>query len=77
LHIAAAGHPLLWNRGEDEPERGLSMNLVWLIVGVGIFGLIATRMARRPERGGQSDLGFVSQRWVAEHRVSHTSDQHR
>jgi hypothetical protein len=77
LHIAAAAHPLLSNRGEDEPERGLSMNLVWLIVGVGIFGLIARRMARRPESGGQSDLGSVSQRWVAEHRVSHMSDQHR
>ena len=49
------------------------MNLVWLMVGIGIFGVVTWRLAR--ERGGVSDLGFVSHRWMAEHRASQMSDR--
>jgi hypothetical protein len=51
------------------------MNLVWLVVGVGVLGIVAWQVTRRLERGGLSELGFVSERWVAEHRASHMSDQ--
>ena len=51
------------------------MNLVWLVVGIGIIGIVARQITRRPERGGGSDLGFVSHRWMAEHRASQTSDR--
>ena len=51
------------------------MNLVWLAVGIGIFGIVAWQMTRRSEHGGLSDLGFVSHRWIAEHRASQVSDQ--
>ena len=52
------------------------MTLVGVIVGIGIVGIVAKWMAWRAERGGQPDLGFVSQRWIAEHRSSHMSGPH-
>jgi hypothetical protein len=52
------------------------MSLVWLVVGVAIFAIVVRQMARRHERGRQSDLGFVSHSWLAEHRVSQMSDRH-
>jgi hypothetical protein len=51
------------------------MNLVWLVVGIGIFGMVVRQITRRAERGGVSDLGFVSHRWMAEHRASQMSDR--
>jgi hypothetical protein len=53
------------------------MNVVWIIVGVGIVGFLAKRIAWSGKRAGQSDLGFVSQQWLAEHRLSHISDPQR
>jgi len=51
------------------------MTLVWLVVGIGVCGIVARRMTRRLERGGLSDLGFVSHQWLAEHRASAMSDR--
>jgi hypothetical protein len=51
------------------------MNLVWLVVGIGICGIVARRLTRRPGRGGSSDLGFVSHHWLAEHRASAIGDR--
>jgi hypothetical protein len=53
------------------------MNVVWIIVGVGIVGFLAKRIAWSGRRDGQSDLGFVSQQWLAEHRLSQISDPQR
>jgi len=52
------------------------MTLVGVIVGSAIVGILAKWMTWRAERGGQQDLGFVSQRWIAEHRASHLSGPH-
>ena len=49
------------------------MILVGVIVGIGVVGILAKWMGWRAERGSQQDLGFVSQRWIAEHRASHMS----
>ena len=61
---------------ETKNER-VSMNVVWIIVGVGIVGFLAKWIAWSGTRGGQSDLGFVSQQWLAEHRLSQISDPQR
>jgi hypothetical protein len=75
--MLAAADPVLSNRGEEEEERGLSMNALWIVVCVGIFGVLAKRAAWADERGRQSDLGFVSHQWLAEHRLSQLSDPQR
>jgi hypothetical protein len=48
----------------------LSMTVVWILIGIGIAGLLAKRAGWLRERGGQSDLGVVSDQWLAEHRLS-------
>jgi hypothetical protein len=74
-HILAAADPLLSNRGEEEPEPEVSMNFVWIVVGVVIFGVLAKWTGWRRERGRQSNLGFVSEQWLVEHRFSQISDR--
>jgi hypothetical protein len=75
--MLAAADPILSNRGEEEEERDLSMNALWIVVGIGIFGVLAKRVAWAYERGRQSALGFVSHQWLAEHRLSQLSDPQR
>jgi hypothetical protein len=53
------------------------MNLAWVVVGIGAVVVFARRMARLHVRSGEPDLGFVSHRWIAEHRHSQTFDQHQ
>ena len=67
-HRLTAANPLLSNRGEDEQERDLSMNVGWIVVGMVIVGVLATRIVWLHERW-ESDLGFVSRQWLAEHRL--------
>ena len=52
------------------------MNTVWMIVGLGVFGAIAA-VVRWRGGGRQTDLGFVSQQWVAENRMSQQHDPRR
>jgi len=52
------------------------MNLILIAVGLGVSIVIAA-MVRRRGRGRQSDLGFVSDQWVAEHRLSQQHDASR
>jgi hypothetical protein len=75
--MLAAADPLRSNRGEPEQERDLSMNIVWILVGIGIFGVLAKQIAWPHERGEQANLGFVSQQWLLEHRLSQISDSQR
>jgi hypothetical protein len=77
--MPAAADRLRSNRGEPEQQRDLSMNVVWILVGIGIFGVLALakRIAWPHKRGAQSDLGFVSHQWLAEHRLSQISDSQR
>jgi len=51
------------------------MNFVWIVVGVVIFGVLAKWTGWRRERGRQSNLGFVSEQWLVEHRFSQISDR--
>jgi len=52
------------------------MNTVWMIVGLGVCGAIAA-VVRWRGSGRQTDLGFVSQQWVAENRMSQQHDPRR
>ena len=52
------------------------MNVWWIVVGLTILGALAARMSW-PRNRRDSDLGFVSHQWLAEHRLSQISDSHR
>jgi hypothetical protein len=75
-HMLAVADKVLSNRGEEAQQRDPSMNVWWIVVGLTILGAVATRMVW-PRGRPESDLGFVSHQWLAEHRLSQTSDSHR
>jgi hypothetical protein len=50
---------------------------MWTIVGVGVVALIAIIIAVLQRPGVRSDLGSVSDQWIAEHRLSQVQDTHR
>jgi hypothetical protein len=52
------------------------MNLLWIVVGLATSGIVAA-VLRRHRRGRQTDLGFVSQHWVSENRLSQLHDTRR
>jgi hypothetical protein len=52
------------------------MNIVWIVLGLGLVAAIAKR-AWADERDAKSHLGSVSHRWLADHRLSQTSDSQR
>ena len=53
-----------------------AMNTVWVAVGLGVFAAVVA-IVRWSGRGRQTDLGFVSQQWVAENRLSQQHDLRR
>ena len=61
-------------RPAERPEGGEGM---WTIVGVGVVALIAIIIAVLQRPGVRSDLGSVSDQWIAEHRLSQVQDTHR
>jgi len=52
------------------------MNTVWVMVGFGVFAADVA-IVRWYGRGRPTDLGFVSQQWVAENRLSQQHDPRR
>ena len=50
---------------------------MWLIIGFGILGALVVLVGLSQRRGRRADLGFVSDQWVAEHRLSQTQDARR
>lgn len=50
------------------------MNIVWIVLGVGIVGVLAKRVAWPDRRDAEANLGFVSHQWLADHRLSQLSD---
>ena len=74
-HMLAVANPVCSTRGEER-ERGLSMNAGWIVIGMAIVGALVTRIAWSHGRW-ESDLGSVSQEWLAEHRLSQISDPQR
>jgi hypothetical protein len=53
------------------------MNLVWIALAFAALGWIVKRVAWSRARGSQSDLGSVSDQWVAEHRLAKNNDAQR
>jgi hypothetical protein len=51
------------------------MSMVIVVVGIGILGFFVKWITGQAERSGRSDLGIVSQQWLAEHRSSQTSSR--
>jgi hypothetical protein len=47
--------------------------MIEIFVGLGLAGLLGQLLTKRYGRRWTSDLGVVSNRWVAEHRLSETS----
>lgn len=47
------------------------MNALWMVLGVGLFGLIARTVGWSRGRRRPADLGFVSHQWLAEYRLLH------
>ena len=46
------------------------MGVVWIVLGVTIAVAVATRIMRARNRSSEANLGFVSDQWIAEHRLS-------
>lgn len=53
-----------------------AMNMVWVLTGFGVFAAVVA-IVRWYGRGRQTDLGFVSQQWVSENRLSQQHDPRR
>jgi len=53
------------------------MGVIWIIVGVAIASVFANGIMRAHNCSSESDLGFVSHQWIAEHRLSWMSDAQR
>jgi len=50
--------------------------MLWLSAGLGVFAVVGM-IARWYGRGRHTDLGFVSHRWIAEHRLSEQHEPSR
>jgi hypothetical protein len=51
------------------------MSMMTVVVGIGILGILGKWITGQTARSGRSDLGIVSQRWLAENRSSQTSSR--
>jgi hypothetical protein len=70
-------NPLLSADGARTPQGGLSMSVVWIVVGIAAVVAVAKLVGSLRERAWESDLGFVSHQWITEHRLSQTSESQR
>ena len=58
--------------GHDDPVHQMSIAM-WVAIGAGLFGLAMTLLLlRRP--AGRTDLGSVSEQWMAQHRAGRVDD---
>jgi hypothetical protein len=46
------------------------MNVIWIVISMAIAGAVAKAILRARTHSSDSDLGSVSARWIAEHRLS-------
>jgi hypothetical protein len=76
-HMRRAADPVLSNRGYEAHRRDVSMSLAWLVVAIGVIAILAKWVTWLDRHGKQSDLGFVSQQWLMEHRLAQISDPQR
>jgi hypothetical protein len=47
---------------------------MWVIVALGVLALSTFVVYRRWHPGGPSDLGWVTERWLAEHRAGQSGE---
>jgi hypothetical protein len=73
-HMPSAADSVRSKCGEYQYEPHSSMNILWIVLGIGIVGVLAKRVAWPDRRAAQTNLGFVSQQWLADHRLSQVSD---
>jgi len=50
------------------------MSGVWVLLGLAVLAMIVRTAGWSHERGNRSNLGFVSERWLAEQRLSESQD---
>jgi hypothetical protein len=50
------------------------MGVIWIVFGVAIAGALAKRIVWARNRSSEANVGFVSDQWIAEHRLSYMSD---
>jgi hypothetical protein len=50
------------------------MNGTWVLLGLGVLGVVAATIGWLQGRSQQADMGSVSHQWIAEHRLSQTQD---
>jgi len=50
---------------------------MWTAIGVGVVAVLAVVLGVAQRVGVRSDLGSVSDQWIAEHRLSQVQDTHR
>ena len=53
------------------------MNIVWMVVGLGVAAAIIALIPSWQRRDEHADLGAVSHRWIAEHRLGQDHDPRR
>lgn len=54
------------------------MTVIWIVLCcLAVLVATAALRGRQSRRGGPSDLGSVSDHWVAEHRQAHPQEQQR
>ena len=52
------------------------MNIVWMIAGLGVFVAVEA-IVRWRGTGRRTDLGFLSQQWLAENRLAQQHEPRR
>ncbi len=50
------------------------MGIIWIVIGAAIAGALARAAMRARSANSESQLGVVSQHWLAEHRQSVMAD---
>ena len=53
------------------------MSIVWIVAGLSVAGAITALLTSWQRRNHHSNLGAVSDQWIAEHRVGQGHDPRR
>jgi hypothetical protein len=46
---------------------------VWIVIGLSVLAVAIFGIVRRRRPGGPSDLGWVTEQWLAEHRADQST----
>ena len=53
------------------------MSAIWIVVGLGVAGVVIALVASLKGGGPHADLGTVSSQWISEHRLGSNQDYSR